>query len=81
MRKSSDDCGSRSLLLPGTLIVPAVIGHRGIADAGIILCMHPANERRRYDVTSSLIGWAHTQNDPCDGIHVVAVGLSLRYQT
>ena len=31
--------------------------------AGIILCMRPANEGRRYNVTSSLIGWAHTQND------------------
>ena len=27
--------------------------------------MCPANERRRYIVTSSPIGWAHTQNDPC----------------
>ena len=26
--------------------------------------MHPANERWRYDVTPSLIGWVHTQNDP-----------------
>ena len=26
---------------------------------GIILCMHPANERWRYIVRSSLIGWAH----------------------
>ena len=32
--------------------------------AGIIMRMRPANERRRYNVTSSLIGWAHTQNDP-----------------
>ena len=24
-----------------------------------------ANERRRYIVTSSLIGWAHPQNNPC----------------
>ena len=32
--------------------------------AGIILCMYPANGRRRYNVTSSLIGWAHTQNYP-----------------
>ena len=32
---------------------------------GIILCMHSANERWRYSVTPSLIGWAHTQNDPC----------------
>ena len=31
----------------------------------IILCMCPANERRRYNVTSSLINWAHSQNDPC----------------
>ena len=30
----------------------------------IILCMHPANERWRYNVTPSLIGWAQTQNDP-----------------
>ena len=32
---------------------------------GIILCMRPANERRRYNVTLSLIGWTHSQNDPC----------------
>ena len=25
--------------------------------------MRSANERRRYDVTSSLIGWAHSQNE------------------
>ena len=28
------------------------------------LCMRPTNERRRYYVTSSLIGWARTQADP-----------------
>ena len=27
--------------------------------------MRQANERRRYIVTSSLIGWAHAQNYPC----------------
>ena len=32
---------------------------------GIILCMCLANEKRRYNVTSSLIGLTHTQNDPC----------------
>ena len=32
--------------------------------AGIILSMGSANESRRYIVTSSLIGWAYTQNDP-----------------
>ena len=31
----------------------------------IVLCMHSANERWRYTVTPSLIGWVHTQNDPC----------------
>ena len=30
--------------------------------AGIILCMRPANERRCYIVTSSLLGWPHIQN-------------------
>ena len=32
--------------------------------AGIILCIPPANERRCYNMTSPLIGWAHSQNDP-----------------
>ena len=32
--------------------------------AGIILCLCPANERKCYNVTLSLIGWAHIQNDP-----------------
>ena len=27
---------------------------------GLILGLHPANERRRYKVTLSLIGWAQT---------------------
>ena len=31
--------------------------------SGIILGMGSANERRRYIVTASLIGWTHTQND------------------
>ena len=37
------------------------------------LWMRTANERRRYDVTSSPIGWAHTQHDPwCVLIHNIA---------
>ena len=28
--------------------------------SGLILGLHPANERRRYKVTPSLIGWAQT---------------------
>ena len=36
-----------------------------VLPAGIVLCMRLANERRRYNVTSSLIGWAHAENYPC----------------
>ena len=36
-----------------------------------ILWMRPANERRRYNVTSSLIGWAHPQKDPCASWEVI----------
>ena len=32
--------------------------------AGIILGMGLANDRQRYIVTLSVIGWAHNQNDP-----------------
>ena len=31
---------------------------------GLILGLRPANERRRYKVTPSLIGWAQTKNEP-----------------
>ena len=46
-----------------------LVGSLGLVDGlvwktGINLCMLPANRRRRYDVTSSLIGWAHAPNDP-----------------
>ena len=30
----------------------------------LILGMGSANERRRYDVATSLIGWPHTKGDP-----------------
>ena len=36
-----------------------------VNDITRISCMCPTKESRRYDVTPSLIGWAHTQNDPC----------------
>ena len=35
-------------------------------EAWVILGIGSANERRRYNVTSSLIGWAYIQNDPCE---------------
>ena len=37
---------------------------RQYANAGISVGMRPANEIRRYNVTTSLTGWAHTQTDP-----------------
>ena len=36
-----------------------------LPSSGINVCMCPANERWRDKVTSSLIGWAHAQIDPC----------------
>ena len=35
----------------------------------IFLCMCQANDRWCYNVTSSLIGWAHSQIDPCSCNH------------
>ena len=32
---------------------------------GLILGLRPANERRRYFITTSLIGWAQAENQPC----------------
>ena len=34
--------------------------------AGISLGMRPANERRRYNIKTSLMGWAHTWTVPLD---------------
>ena len=42
---------------------------------GIVLCMHPTNERQRYIVTLSLIGWVHSQNDPCCCNHMIVATL------
>ena len=39
--------------------------YNNLAGSGRILSLHPADERRRYKVTPSLIGRAQTQNQPC----------------
>ena len=59
-----------------------------MVSSDICNCMCPANERWCYNVTSSLIGWAHTQNDPCCmvlqwcfGIIVLIYLLLLYHQT
>ena len=44
--------------------------------SGLILGLRPANERRCYKVTPSLIGWAQTQNQPwllCQGAMCQAI--------
>ena len=42
--------------------------------------MGSANDRRRYIVTSSVIDWARTQNDPCVGRAVYGQSWELIYQ-
>ena len=37
-----------------------------VSGTGLILGLRPANERRRYFVTASLIGWAQTYTPACD---------------
>ena len=49
-------------------------------NAGIILCKRPANKRRRYIVTSPLIGWAHMQNDPCKNVKAVCQTRTVKKQ-
>ena len=39
------------------------MGPYNTAQQEIMLCMHPVNETRHYNVTSSLIAWVHAQND------------------
>ena len=46
-------------------VLPDVHDCDGIA--GLILGLHPANERWHYFVTTSLIGWAQAQNQLCIG--------------
>ena len=36
-----------------------------VSYSGLILGVRPINERRRYFVTTFLIGWAHAWNQPC----------------
>ena len=40
-----------------------------LSSFGVFLFMGSVNERRRYNVTSSLVGKARTQNEPCSPSH------------
>ena len=63
--QGSGDCQMSTLAMRHFVPLWRLIDSWAQSITGIILCMRPANERRRYNVTSSPIGWAHTQNDPC----------------
>ena len=55
---------------PGVLSRPQCFNTRcweEECNAWLILGLRPANERRRYKVTPSLIGWGRTQNQQCNG--------------
>ena len=39
--------------------------HCFLVYAGLILGLHPTDERRCYKVTPSVIGWSQTSNQPC----------------
>ena len=45
----------------------------GVTKPGIKLGMVSSNERRRHNVTLSLIGWAQTKNNPCQANVLVSV--------
>ena len=48
--------------------------HPLLHHAGLILGLRPANEKRRYFVTTSLIGWVEAMIQPC---HVISVSILL----
>ena len=58
---------SRTYVIRATLWIPQLRDHQGSGLqglSGIIRGNGSANESRSFTVTASLIGWAHTQNDP-----------------
>ena len=53
------------IITPEIRVICSCVSCGSLITAGSILHMHPVNGRWHYHVMSSLIGWAHTQNDPC----------------
>ena len=51
-------CSGCNVFIGVHLLAPGRFG------SGIISCMCPVNERRHYNVTLTLIGWAHAQRIP-----------------
>ena len=50
-------------------------------DTGINVGMGLANERQRYIVTLSLIGWAHSHNNPCYNVWTALLSLNAHFVT
>ena len=61
-----------------TYLQHSLLLHNIAYSPGLILGFRPANESRRYLVTSSLIGWAQAWNQPCSVI-MINGGKLLRY--
>ena len=69
---------SDALAMQGAKVSVAMVSHKFscnvpfsapdglIYNTTLILGLLPANERRRYFVTTSLIGWVQTENQPCN---------------
>ena len=64
------NCYDVMVIILSPSIVKCWCLHVGI-NAGIILVLGSANERRRYNVTLSLIGWARYQNDPGSRLSII----------
>ena len=77
---SIHDNWSRELTQCGEVPSRAVMTRWCQAQLRIILGMPSAIERPSYNVTLSLIGWAHTQTDPCQLCQLVHWG-HVRYIT
>ena len=54
----------QSCTKPLIFFLPSFSGHQWFC-IGLILGLCPANERWRYFVTASFIGWAQALNQPC----------------
>ena len=46
-------------------LIDATLSGAWFTGSGLILGLRLANERQRYFVTTSLIGWVHALNKPC----------------
>ena len=58
-------CMEYCVIIDSTVLTPDCIFQQDTtAISGIIFCMCLADERRPYRVTPSLIGWAHSKNNP-----------------